>query len=488
MYEIRGMNMTKIDESLALKTAELVRQTHEAGIPVMVVFEGIPASGKSRLSNELLLTLDAKYTNFYATPRPDSELLRYPFLYPYWKNIPNKGGVTLFFRSWYAQKLDFEMNELKKDIIKDYDLLTQEIVGFESMLKEDGYEIIKFYLSVNEQKRLEHIQQTKKNPLTRWKAQEYETGIPTKDYQEGMIDLMKATEDISPWTHIDYTERGKAANEMYETIIKRLEKALKEKKKKTEHLKVDGEFTEDFSTDMFDDTSDDMSKAEYKELLPKLQNRIRELQYALYEKKIPMMLVYEGMDAAGKGGNIKRVRESLDPTGYEVNAVSAPTETELSYHYLWRFATDVPRSGHIEIFDRSWYGRVLVERVEGFASTEEWQRAYDEINKFERALTIEGSIVIKFFLVLDKDEQLKRFEERQVTPEKQWKITDEDWRNREKWDLYLEASKDMIDKTSTDDAPWVIIPANNKRAARIKALKTIIIACEERLWGVKKLW
>ncbi|UBH15112.1 phosphate--AMP phosphotransferase [Macrococcus armenti] len=478
--------MTKIDEQLQLKTAELVRQTNALGIPVMVIFEGIPASGKSRLSNELLLTLDAKYTNFYATKRPDEELLRYPFLYPYWNNIPKKGGVTLFFRSWYAQKLDYEVHGYKKDIIKDYELLTQEIKGFESMLSDDGYVIIKFYLSVNEQKRQEHIEQTKKNPLTRWKAQEYETNIPIDVYQDGMVNLMKATEEIAPWTHIDYTERGKAANEMYEVIIKRLEKALKDKKKISDER--DGKFTEDFQTDMFEDTSDDMSKAEYKELLPKLQARIRELQYALYERKIPLMLVYEGMDAAGKGGNIKRVRESLDPSGYEVNAISAPTETELSYHYLWRFATDVPRSGHIEIFDRSWYGRVLVERVEGFATTKEWQRAYDEINKFEKALSIEGAIVIKFFLVLDKDEQLKRFEERQVTPEKQWKITDEDWRNREKWDLYLEASKDMINHTTTEHAPWVIIPANNKRAARIKALKTIIATCEERLWNVKKLW
>ncbi|UBH08344.1 phosphate--AMP phosphotransferase [Macrococcus armenti] len=478
--------MTKIDEQLQLKTAELVRQTNALGIPVMVIFEGIPASGKSRLSNELLLTLDAKYTNFYATKRPDEELLRYPFLYPYWNNIPKKGGITLFFRSWYAQKLDYEVHGYKKDIIKDYELLTQEIKGFESMLSDDGYVIIKFYLSVNEQKRQEHIEQTKKNPLTRWKAQEYETNIPIDVYQDGMVNLMKATEEIAPWTHIDYTERGKAANEMYEVIIKRLEKALKDKKKISDER--DGKFTEDFQTDMFEDTSDDMSKAEYKELLPKLQARIRELQYALYERKIPLMLVYEGIDAAGKGGNIKRVRESLDPSGYEVNAISAPTETELSYHYLWRFATDVPRSGHIEIFDRSWYGRVLVERVEGFATTKEWQRAYDEINKFEKALSIEGAIVIKFFLVLDKDEQLKRFEERQVTPEKQWKITDEDWRNREKWDLYLEASKDMINHTTTEHAPWVIIPANNKRAARIKALKTIIATCEERLWNVKKLW
>ncbi|RXK17850.1 phosphate--AMP phosphotransferase [Macrococcus sp. DPC7161] len=478
--------MTEIKEALALKVAELVRATHEAKIPVMVLFEGIPASGKSRLSNELLLTLDAKYTQFYATKTPTADDLRMPFLYPYWKNMPKKGDVTIFFRSWYASKLDYEVHGLKKEIYKDYDVLNHEIKGFESMLQDDGYEIIKFYLTVNEEKRLEHIAQTKENPLTRWKAQEYETAIPTKSYEKGMKPLMKLTEDLSPWVHIDYTERGKAVNEMYEVIIERLEKALKAQQKKKDTKVVDGKFSDKFETDMFEDTEDELKKKDYKKLLPELQHRMREIQYALYDRKIPLILVYEGMDAAGKGGNIKRIRESLDPTGYEVNAISAPTETELAYHYLWRFATDMPRTGHIEIFDRSWYGRVLVERVEGFASTEEWSRAYKEINQFEKALQIEGAIIIKFFLVLDKEEQLVRFEERQNTPEKQWKITDEDWRNREKWDLYLEASKDMIDKTSTDEAPWVIVPANNKKAARIKALKTIIEACEERLWGVKR--
>ncbi|TDL98232.1 phosphate--AMP phosphotransferase [Macrococcus brunensis] len=478
--------MTKIDETLELKVAELVRQTHEAKIPVMVIFEGVAAAGKSRLSNELLLALDAKYTHFYATKTPSEKDLRMPFLFPYWKNLPKHGDLTLYFRSWYANLIDYKHHNLKPEIFKDHHVLLSEIKGFEKMLLDDGYRIIKFNVVVDEKKRQEHIQQTKENPLTRWKAQEFEKAIPADIYLDEMDVLMKETKDIAPWHTINYTERGQAVNDMYETIIKELEQALKDKKKKEDKKEVDGKFTDHFETDLFEDTEDEMSKDDYKELLPELQQRMRELQYALYERKIPMILVYEGMDAAGKGGNIKRVRESLDPTGYEVNAISAPTETELSYHYLWRFATQIPRTGHIEIFDRSWYGRVLVERVEGFASTEEWQRAYEEINNFEKSLTLEGAIVIKFFLVLDKEEQLTRFEERQNTPEKQWKITDEDWRNREKWDIYLEASEDMIKKTSKENAPWVIVPANNKKAARIKALRTIIERCEERLWGVKR--
>ncbi|UTH13494.1 phosphate--AMP phosphotransferase [Macrococcus equipercicus] len=472
--------MTKVNEELALKAAELVRLTHEAKIPVMVLFEGVAASGKSRLANELLLALDAKYTQFYATKTPTPEDLRMPFLFPYWTNLPARGEVTLYFRSWYASLLDYEYHGFKKDIYKDYQVLQQEIEGFEKLLINDGYEIIKFHVEISEDKRQEHIEKTKENPLTRWKAEEFEHAIPKELYENGMKELISNTADISSWTTINYTERTQAISEMYEVIIDRLEKALKKYKKKKKP-EVDGKFTADFTTDLFVDTEDDMSKKDYKEQLPALQNRMREIQYALYEQKVPLILVYEGMDAAGKGGNIKRVREALDPTGYEVNAISAPTETELAHPYLWRFAVDLPRTGHIEIFDRSWYGRVLVERVEGFASTTEWQRAYEEIKEFEKSLITEGAIIIKFFLVLDKDEQLKRFEDREKTPDKQWKITDEDWRNREKWDIYLEASKDMIEKTSTDDAPWVIVPANNKKAARIKALKTIIGHCEKRL-------
>ena len=208
---------------------------------------------------------------------------------------------------------------------------------------------------------------------------------------------------------------------------------------------------------------------------------MRELQFALYERKIPLVLVFEGMDAAGKGGNIKRIREKLDPTGYQVHGISAPTDVEKNHHYLWRFAKEMPKSGHVEIFDRSWYGRVLVERVEGFAEQAEWKQAYKEINQFEQMWTDEGALIIKFFLCLDKKEQLKRFKDREKNPDKQWKITHEDWRNREKWDLYLEASYDMIKHTNMNEAPWHVIPADHKKTSRIKVLQTIINRCEEVL-------
>ncbi len=269
-------------------------------------------------------------------------------------------------------------------------------------------------------------------------------------------------------------------------IINRLKKRIEEEQNKKSQ--IDGRFSDNFKTDLFtfDFDKESIQKSEYKDVLPGLQARMREIQSQLYQEKIPLALVYEGMDAAGKGGNIKRTRALLDPTGYKNNAIGAPTDIELAHHYLWRFAKRTPRSGHIGFFDRSWYGRVLVERVEGFSQQHAWQRAYEEINDFEKSLHNSGAIIIKFFLSLDKDEQLERLKDREDTPEKQWKITDEDWRNREKWDLYLEASEDMVRKTNTDYAPWIVIPANDKRYARITALKTIIEICEERLDDVNK--
>ena len=271
---------------------------------------------------------------------------------------------------------------------------------------------------------------------------------------------------------------------MYEHLHERLTKAIDKYQKRKG--KKDGRFTPSFHSDLFGKPKNKVSKEDYQDKIETLQLRMRELQFALYERKIPLVLVYEGMDAAGKGGNIKRVRTYLDPTGYEVNAISAPTDVELNHHYLWRFAKTMPKSGHIGIFDRSWYGRVLVERVEGFASEQEWMRAYDEINTFEKMWVNDGAIILKFFLSLDKDEQLKRFKAREEDVDKQWKITDEDWRNRDKWDEYVEASHDMIEKTNTEAAPWYVVAADHKKTARIEVLKYIIQKCEEKLWGVQQ--
>ena len=223
------------------------------------------------------------------------------------------------------------------------------------------------------------------------------------------------------------------------------------------------------------------TEEEYKKRLKALQERLELLHSELYRKRIPMVLGFEGWDAGGKGGAIKRLTDAMDPRGYLVSPTAAPTETEKNHHYLWRFWKNMPKDGHVTIFDRTWYGRVMVERIEGFCTREEWQRAYREINDMESHLAHSGAIVLKFWMQIDKDEQERRFKERMENPQKQWKITDEDWRNREKWDLYEEAVNEMIIRTSTSYAPWIIVEGNNKYYARVKVLETVVNAMEERL-------
>ena len=220
---------------------------------------------------------------------------------------------------------------------------------------------------------------------------------------------------------------------------------------------------------------------EYRKELKELQNRLGELHNRLYRKKVPVIIAYEGWDAAGKGGNIKRIAGALDPRGYEVHPIASPEPHEKARHYLWRFWTRLPKDGHIAIFDRTWYGRVMVERLEGFCSENDWKRAYNEMNEFEKELSDWGAVIIKFWVQIDKDTQLARFTDRQNTPEKQWKITEEDWRNRDKWDAYEGAVNEMIQKTSTTYAPWHILESVDKKYARIKALRIVIAELEKVL-------
>lgn len=224
-----------------------------------------------------------------------------------------------------------------------------------------------------------------------------------------------------------------------------------------------------------------ISEEEYQAQRKELQAQLRDLHNRLYRKQVPVIICYEGWDAAGKGGNIKRITEALDPRGFEVQPIASPEPHEKARHYLWRFWNRLPKTGHITIFDRTWYGRVMVERLEGFCTENDWQRAYNEMNEFEKDLYDWGAVIIKFWVQIDKDTQLERFTARQNTPEKQWKITDEDWRNREKWDLYEKAVDEMLVHTSTTYAPWIIVEGNNKYYARVKVLKTVVDAIEERL-------
>lgn len=222
------------------------------------------------------------------------------------------------------------------------------------------------------------------------------------------------------------------------------------------------------------DLSLSLPRTEYVTELARRQLQLRELGFQVYHQKRPVVLVFEGWDAAGKGGAIKRITEKMDPRGYVVYPISAPQGEEKSRHYLYRFWTRVPEQGQLAIFDRSWYGRVLVERVEGFAKSHEWKRAYKEINSFERQLQDFGAIVVKFWIHISREEQLKRFEERRTTHYKSWKLTDEDWRNREKWPLYEEAVEEMLLKTSTKTAPWNLVEGNDKYWARVKTLGKLV--------------
>jgi polyphosphate kinase 2 (PPK2 family) len=236
------------------------------------------------------------------------------------------------------------------------------------------------------------------------------------------------------------------------------------------------------------DLTKSLTKEEYVHDLIRYQLQLQELAYQLYVQKRPMIIVYEGWDAGGKGGNIKRITEKLDPRGYEVYPIAAPSGEDKTHHYLWRFWRRLkpPDEKQILIFDRTWYGRVMVERLEGFCTEQEWKRAYREINEFERQLVDFGTILVKFWIHISKEEQLSRFEMRKEIPYKAWKLTDEDWRNRDKWDAYEAAVNEMLLKTSTLTAPWTIVEGNCKWYARVKTLKTLVDEMTQELNYVPK--
>ena len=229
------------------------------------------------------------------------------------------------------------------------------------------------------------------------------------------------------------------------------------------------------------DVNKKLSEKQYDEQVSKAQVRLRELEFQIYKKQIPVLCVFEGWDAAGKGGAIKRVTEILDPRGFTVSSYAAPKGEERTHPYLWRFWKNVPRAGHVAIWDRSHYGRVLVERVEGFCNDDEWRRAFREINEFESHQHSYGMVICKFWLHITKEEQLRRFKSRETDPFRSYKLTEEDWRNRAKWEVYLEAVEDMLLHTSTPYAPWTAVEANNKYWARVKVLRTVVEAIEQRL-------
>ena len=461
---------------------ELQMQIKEHKLPVLVLFEGWGASGKGSAIGKVIRNIDPRFFKVATMSAPTQDELRRPFLYRYFKEIPEQGKFTFLDSGW----MDETCHEVLEGKLSGdaYLLRIDSIRRFERQLTDNGYLVLKFFMNITKKEQAKRMRillddkdaswRVSKNDL--WQHDHY------KKCKEVFNTYLRDTNISSaPWYIIDAGERKWAELQVLETLIANVEVAMQNTGYSAPLLQNTFPLVKMPKLADVELKGKEISDEEYRSELKILQNRLGELHNRLYRKHIPVIITYEGWDAAGKGGNIKRIAGALDPRGYEVHPIASPEPHEKARHYLWRFWTRLPKDGHVAIFDRTWYGRVMVERLEGFCSENDWKRAYNEMNEFEKELVDWGAVVIKFWVHIDKDTQLARFTERQNNPEKQWKITDEDWRNREKWDLYEAAIDEMLQKTSTTFAPWYILESVDKKYARIKALKIVIREIEKGL-------
>ena len=487
----KGKETEKSDDMLKAEVKELrarlmtqLQAVRYNGLPIIVLVEGWAAAGKGSLINQLISGIDPRNYNVTSPVITPEQEARYPFLYPYANAIPENGKIMFYDSGWMD---DCVRKYLHRDITKDeYKKRVRAVNEFERQLRDGGYLLLKLFVDISEKEQRKRIRALRESFETEWRVSSDDMWQMNeyKLFRDEYENFMDKTGKVIPWHPVDGSKRMLAARDALKLLVEQIDKVLEEGRY------IGKPFKENFPLIKMPrlaevDLSPSLTEEEYKKELKKLQKRLGELHNVVYRKKIPVILCYEGWDAAGKGGNICRVTRPLDPRGYDVMPIASPEPHEKNRQYLWRFWKRLPRSGHICVFDRTWYGRVMVERLEGFCDEDDWKRAYNEINEFERQLTDWGAVVLKFWIHIDQDTQLQRFTDRQNTPEKAWKLTEEDWRNREKWPQYEEAIDEMLEKTSTENAPWFIIESNDKKYARIKALRIVIEAlekaCEDRL-------
>jgi AMP-polyphosphate phosphotransferase len=469
-------------EILRPKLGEMQRKARVSGRPVIVIFEGWDSTCMSRIVNDYIRCLDPRGFDLHPIYEPTTEELDHPFMWRFIVRTPERGRFAIFDQSWYSRTL-VERLAGKDDAVPLRSL--DEISAFERQMAADKCTIIKFFLHMSKKehkKREEKARKGKKKycVLSRESLdhhRDYETFLPIV---KGMLE--RTSRPYAPWTVVEAEDDNFALFRVIEHSISVLEKVTSDDGVEPTALTPSTARYPVKQVSLKDvDLSVKLDPDDYKDKLKKYQMKVAELQCRMASKKVPMIIAFEGWDAAGKGGDILRLTDNLDPRGYRVVPVAAPNDIELAHHYLWRFQTKFPRNGHIAIFDRTWYGRVLVERVEGITEPDVWRRAYTEINEMEEMLVDSGTVILKFWLHIDKETQLTRFEERETDKEKNWKITPEDWRNREKWDQYELAVEEMLMRTSTKKAPWIVVESNDKLYSRIKVLKSIVEAGEKRL-------
>ncbi len=497
-----GRTISKSEYNKAVPTLrtellEAQQALRRANFPVIVVFGGVDAAGKSETINLLNEWMDPRWIRTCAYGAPSDEERERPDYWRYWRDLPPKGQIGLFLSAWYSQPIQDRVYGAADEAQLDKEL--ERIVTFENELAADGALILKFWMHLSHDGQKQRFKALEKDPLTAWRVTK--TDWDNLDHYDDFI----ATEERV----IARTSTGDASWQIVEgydhrycgiTVGTAIRDALRKHFEETElKQKLQAEIVaqqqaasvqEDHLTEPPGDTvsseitsgitilnqldmKQSLTKKDYQAELAKYQAKLNKLARKALEKKVSTIGVFEGWDAGGKGGAIRRITAALDARNFRVIPIAAPTDEERAQHYLWRFWRHISRDGRTTLYDRSWYGRVLVERVEGFATEAEWRRAYAEINDFEEQLANHGIVLLKFWFHITPEEQLERFKEREKIPYKRWKLTDEDWRNREKWGPYEQAVNDMVERTSTAYAPWTLIEGNDKRYARVTVIKTL---------------
>ena len=474
-------------EELRTQLLQIQRELRQSDIPVVVIISGVEGAGKGEVVNRLNEWLDTRHVQTFAFWDETDEERQRPRYWRFWRTLPPRGEMSILFGGWYLAPIEYRFKGLCNDAELDAEL--NRIVDFERLLAQDGALILKFWFHLSEKEQKKRLKELSRDDRSRWKM------LPDKSkFSEQYSHFERVAEriirhtdrGISPWYLIEAKDRRYRDLTVGKTLLQAIKRRLSEApvmEPPSTYNDPELPDVESAQITLLDqlDLSLALSRDEYKTEMQRLKIEINELCWQAYKNKRSIVLVFEGVDAGGKGGAIRRFTSAIDARLYRAIPVAAPTDEEMAHHYLWRFWRHIPRSGYISIYDRSWYGRVLVERVEGFASNAEWRRAYAEINQFEEQLVESGVILFKFWLQISQEEQLKRFKDRENTPYKRYKITDEDWRNREKWPQYKLAVNEMVVHTSTESASWTMVEGNDKPYARVKVLQTICEGIKEAL-------
>ena len=466
---------------------------------VLVLFGGVEGAGKSESVNLLNEWMDPRWLVTRAYGPPSDEERERPEYWRFWRDLPPKGRIGFFLSAWYSRPLlDRVHRQLRR---AEFVARLDEIVDFERTLTDDGALIVKFWMHLDKRSQKQRLEKLAQDPLTRWRVtkEQWDNWKLYDGFVEAAEQIMTRTSlSNAPWLIVEGgDERYRSltvGTALRDAIRKRLDEPqdrrpptaaaiVRSASRRQQAASTSRQTARASRQTLLSalDMAQRVDAKQYKVGLERLQGRLNRLHRRAERRGISTILVFEGWDAAGKGGAIRRITAAIDARACQVIPIAAPTEEERAQHYLWRFWRHLARRGRMTIFDRSWYGRVLVERVEGFATEPEWRRAPAEINQFESQLAAHGIVVVKFWVHITKDEQLRRFRARMKSSYKRWKLTDEDWRNRKKWAEYEVAVNDMVEQTSTRQAPWTLVEANDKSFARLKVLKTVCDRLEARM-------